>query len=440
MAPDPTPPSAAASAASARNPASMRDRVMQLRLSRDKRAEPGIAWLRWLAAAAIVGVLVAVVVFQSERKQRAASEVAALNASASGTAAKTADGDNAARPAPAPAQPANNDVARAGNPNPAPAPTPLAEAQGKIVLESKGYLVPAHQILVSPKVQGMVVKLDIEEGRRVKKGDLLAEIESIEFDRDYERAKALFELSKAKLLEMENGSRPEEISQAEAELGQAQEELKDFERIWKRNTELWKTRSVTEQEMLSSEAQVLATRRRIERLSYALQLMRKGPREERITAARAESKQFEADMLKAAWRLSNCKILAPISGTILKKNAEEGNLVNTLAMNGSFSLCEMADLSDLEVDLAIQERDVSKIFVGQHARVRSEAYPERIYEGYVSRLMPIADRAKGAIPVRVKVRVPANEEGVYLKPEMGAIVSFYDYTDPKKPAAPAAVP
>lgn len=413
---------------------------MQLRLSRDKRAEPGIAWLRWLAAAAVVGVLVAVVVFQSEQKKRAANEVAALNASASGTAAKTAGGDNAARPAPAPAQPANNDVARAGNPNPMPAAAPLAEAQGKIVLESKGYLVPAHQILVSPKVQGMVVKLDIEEGRRVKKGDLLAEIESIEFDRDYERAKALFELSKAKLLEMENGSRPEEISQAEAELGQAQEELKDFERIWKRNTELWKTRSVTEQEMLSSEAQVLATRRRIERLSYALQLMRKGPREERITAARAESKQFEADMLKAAWRLSNCKILAPISGTILKKNAEEGNLVNTLAMNGSFSLCEMADLSDLEVDLAIQERDVSKIFVGQHARVRSEAYPERIYEGYVSRLMPIADRAKGAIPVRVKVRVPANEEGVYLKPEMGAIVSFYDYADPKKPAAPAAVP
>lgn len=418
----------------------MRDRVMQLRLSRESRHEPGISWPRWIAAVAILGVLVAVVVLQFQAKQRVAAERAALNAAAAtGTASDSGSGsDKTPRPAAA-AQPANNAVARAGNPNPQFAAAPLAEAQGKIVLESKGYLVPAHQILVSPKVQGMVVKLDIEEGRRVKKGDLLAEIESIEFDRDYERAKAIYELSKAKLLELENGSRPEEISQAEAELGQAQEELKDFERIWKRNIELWKTRSVTEQEMLSSESQVLGTRRRIERLSYALQLMRKGPREERITAARAESKQYEADMLKAAWKLSNCKILAPISGTILKKNAEEGNLVNTLAMNGSFSLCEMADLSDLEVDLAIQERDVSKIFVGQHARIRSEAYPDRIYEGHVSRLMPIADRAKGAIPVRVKVRVPANEEGVYLKPEMGAIVSFYDYVDPKKPVA-VAVP
>jgi HlyD family secretion protein len=429
----------AAPPASGRNSNSMRDRVMQLKLSREARNEPGIAWPRWLAAVAILGILAAVVVLQSQAKQREAAEKNALNTTPSGTGSNPSVGDATSPRGVVPANPASNEVARAGTPNPAAPPVALAEPQGKILLESKGYLVPAHQILVSPKVQGMVVKLDIEEGRRVKKGDLLAEIESIEFERDYERAKAIHDLSKAKLLELENGSRPEEVSQAEAELGQAQEELKDFERIWKRNIELWKTRSVTEQEMLSSESQVLGTRRRIERLAFALQLMRKGPREERITAARAESRQYEADMLKAAWRLSNCKILAPISGTILKKNAEEGNLVNTLAMNGSFSLCEMADLSDLEVDLAIQERDVSKIFVGQHARVRSEAYPDRIYEGYVSRLMPIADRAKGAIPVRVKVRVPTNEEGVYLKPEMGAIVSFYDYADPKKPAA-VAVP
>ena len=54
-----------------------------------------------------------------------------------------------------------------------------------------------------------------------------------------------------------------------------------------------------------------------------------------------------------------------------------------------------------------------------------EAYPDRVYAGVVSHLMPIADRSKGAIPVRVKLTVPREEEGVYLKPEMGAIVSFY---------------
>lgn len=414
---------------------------MSLRLGQKARAQQGIAWARWLAAALIVAGLVAIVWIQYSptfskdvAQSGAAAKTGADATSSSGATTSTRD-SSAQRNPPAPNTPnASANSSANSSANQPPASQSPADAKGKIVLESKGYLVPAHQILVSPKVQGMVVKLDIEEGRRVKKGDLLAQIESIEFERDHDRAVALHELAKARLLEMENGSRPEEISQAEAELGQAQEELLDFERTWKRNAELWKSRSVTEQELQKSESQYLSTKRRIERLSYALQLMRKGPREERIVAARAEAKQYEADALKSAWKLSNCKILAPISGIILKKNAEEGNIVNTMAMNGSFSLCEMADLSDLEVDLAIQERDVSRIFVGQHARIRSEAYPERVYEGYVSRLMPIADRAKGAIPVRVKVRVPTNEEGVYLKPEMGAIVSFYDYTDPGKPA------
>ena len=90
----------------------------------------------------------------------------------------------------------------------------------------------------------------------------------------------------------------------------------------------------------------------------------------------------------------------------------------------------MADLASLEVDLAIQERDVARVFPGQRCKVRAEAFPDRIYDGVVSRLMPIADRAKGAIPVRVKLTIPSEEEGVYLKPEMGAVVSFLRKEEP----------
>ncbi len=155
-----------------------------------------------------------------------------------------------------------------------------------------------------------------------------------------------------------------------------------------------------------------------------------GPRQERIDAARADLGLAKAEMEKSKWRLDNCTILAPISGTILIKHAEEGNVVNPVVMNGSYSLCEMADLSDLEVELKIQERDVSKIFKGQKCKIRAEAWPDRVYDGYVSRLMPIADRAQGAVPVRVKISVPPNEEGVYLKPEMGAVVTFLKGDEP----------
>ena len=100
----------------------------------------------------------------------------------------------------------------------------------------------------------------------------------------------------------------------------------------------------------------------------------------------------------------------------------------------------MADLSDLEIDLSIQERDVARVFKDQKCKVRAEAYPERMYEGHVSRLMPIADRAKGAVPVRVKVVIPAAEEGVYLKPEMGVNVSFLVAAGAKPGVASAAAP
>jgi hypothetical protein len=84
----------------------------------------------------------------------------------------------------------------------------------------------------------------------------------------------------------------------------------------------------------------------------------------------------------------------------------------------------MADLTQLEVDLTIQERDIRKIFQGQKCRIKPDAATDKVYEGEVSRLMPIADRSKGTISVRVRVTVPREEEGIYLRPEGAALVSF----------------
>ena len=269
--------------------------------------------------------------------------------------------------------PAKETSTKAGAPSGSAPVAPAATASsGQFALESKGYIIPAHQILVSPKVNGMVVKLRIIESQRVRKNDVLAELEDTEFRADRDRAKA-------------------NLLQAKAHLARC--------------------------ELDYSRAKELFPKHAISHADYDLAM---GQRDE----AAATVRLVEAELAKAEWRLDNCIIRAPISGTILKKNAEEGSLVNPIAMQGFYSLCEMADLSDLEVDLTIQERDISKVFKDQKCKVRAEAFPDRVYEGYVSRLMPTADRAKGAIPVRVKVTVPADEEGVYLKPEMGAMVSF----------------
>ena len=308
---------------------------------------------------------------------------------------------------------------------PPPTTAPTLPLTG-MVLESKGYVIPARQILVSPKINGMIEKLNVQEGLVVQKGDVLAVLESVDYKADVDRATALLASTRHRLEELERGFRPEEISQAKAELAEAEATLTQAEADWKRAQELKRKNVISNEEVDAVESRFQSTSRRVDRLRFAAKLVQDGPRIERIQIAKAEVQQAEAELAKAQWRLDNCVIRAPITGTILKKNAEEGNIVNPIAFNGSFSLCEMADLADLEVELTIQERDISRIFRGQKCTVRSEAFPDRLYQGYVSRLMPIADRAKGAVPVRVKIAVPGDEQGVYLKPEMGAVVSFYD--------------
>ena len=307
-------------------------------------------------------------------------------------------------------------------------------ADGEVVLELKGYIIPAHQILVSPKVSGMIVELHLEEGRRVHKGDVLAVLETTDYDADFARAEAMLAMAKHKLSELEHGNRPEEIAAAQAELAEVQAQREQLHSAWRRNQPLKGTKVLSDTDYEQSESQFKAMDRRVARLNSNYKLMLAGPRQERIELARAEVRQAEAELAKVQWRLDNCTIRALISGTILKKNAEEGNIVNPVAFNGSYSVCDLADLADLEVDLSIQER-------AHRPGARWPALPwcalRRLRTAstkeVVSRLMPIADRAKGAVPVRVKLRVPADEEGAYLKPEMSAVVSFLNTTEETPP-------
>jgi HlyD family secretion protein len=304
---------------------------------------------------------------------------------------------------------------------------PVDPAAGDVVLESKGYVVAVHEILISPKVAGMVEEFDIIEGQRVKKGDTLAILESVDYKADLDRCQATLDGAKQRLLELQNGNRREEIEEARNEAAEANEQLTQLKSSFERTKRLHDTgtKVITENEFEIAQSLYLAMVRRVDRLTSAYNLMKIGPRIEKKDAAKADVALAQADYDKAKWRYENCTVRAPISGTILTKKAEKGNIVNPIVQNGSFSICTMANLSDLEVDLMVQERDVSNVFVGQHCKAHTDAYPDRIYDGVVSRLMPIADRGKGAIPVRVKLKIPAEEEGVYFKPDMGAVVSFY---------------
>ena len=320
-----------------------------------------------------------------------------------------------------------------GSSKPAEPEAPLASTQtagsGAVVLENKGYIIPAHQIQVSPRIGGIVVDLLFEEGQHVKEGDVLARLKVDEYEPDVARARAGLAMAEQRYQELSRNLGLE-VRMAEAETAETQANQVNARQVYERLRKLIASRAITNDEYQEAEAKVRALDQRAEMLKIKVQLLKEGTRQDQIKAAAANIDQAQADLDKALQRLDWCTVKAPISGTILTKKAEKGNIVNPTAFNVSATLCEMADLSDLEVDLSIQERDVAQVYKGQECRVVSEAYPDRPpYKGVVSRLMPIADRAKGAIPVRVKVAVPKEEEGIFLKPDMSVIVSFLKMKD-----------
>jgi HlyD family secretion protein len=387
-------------------------------------ARGGIAWLPWILCIGLAFTWAGYGI-RSYRNAAPASALAPSSAdspsASTGTAAPVSTANTAALPA-----------------------TPTV-ATGTAVLEVKGYLVPARQISVSPiDVSGRVVELNVIEGKKYQIGDVLAKIEDVSFRAMTDEAKAALasatkklEGSRARLaMLMPQSVRPVEIVQVEEELreatasqGRAQDEVDRLSKLG--------TGTAAEKELNQARFDVQAANARVLRLRATLEILKEGPRKEQKDAAEAdvrgseaEVKAAEARVAQAEWRLTNCIIRAPIAGTVLAKKAELFNLANPNAFSvtsggASGSICDMADLSDLEVDLEVAVRDVQKLTGVKRARVRCDAFADRVYEGTLDRIMPIANRNAGTITVRVKVKLPPGEEpGTLLKPQMGAVVTF----------------
>jgi len=316
-------------------------------------------------------------------------------------------------------------------------PTNAKQADSKdIALQAKGYIIAAHQMQVTPEVAGKIEWLhpDFEEGRRFETWMVLARLKTVDYRADLARAKAVLAMEQKNLAQIEFQTALDELKSKARMVSSELEEVR-VRREWDRVSDPRVLASPKERDESRTTFERAVESRKEARASLA-EFAKGGPKEKAIDAAKSRVRQAEADLAKAQERLECCFISPPTKGTILTKKAEFGNLVNPIAYNISASLCEMADLSDLEVDLSIQERDIPLVYVGQNCTVMPEAYRENDgflkkhkngYKGRVSRLMPIADRGKGAIPVRVKLNageIPPEEEGVYLKPDMGVMVSF----------------
>lgn len=288
------------------------------------------------------------------------------------------------------------------------------------LLDLVGYIVPKSKISISPQIGGKLVELPVLEGMRVKKGDLIARVEDDSFKADLAQARASHISAKSKLQELRNGALPAEIEQAKALLEQAaarQELMKrNLERIARLKEKNPDNVSQLEFDRATAElADVAAMARSREE---SLKLLELGPRDELIAAATAEVERAAALVEKAEFWVANASIYSPIDGTILERKADQGESVHPeLIMT---SLCEIADLTQLEAEVDVQEQDLKKVQVGNPCKIIPDAYPERTYPGRVDRLQPVVSRQRGVVQTRVTVLDPDE----YLLVEMNCRVIF----------------
>jgi HlyD family secretion protein len=309
-----------------------------------------------------------------------------------------------------------------------------AAAKGATVITASGYVVPRHKVEVSPKIIGHVKELLVKRGDRVNEGDVLLRLEDDEYQARLKAAEANVATLQARLEELRAGARPQEKAAATATVTSAEATLRSAQQDFDRMNALAAQGAVSRQELDRSRASLDVARARADQERKQADLVHIGPRREVVEAAEAMLHQAEADLNLARTSLEYTVIRAPISGTILEKIAEKGELVTNTNFGGTRgaknAIVTMADLSDLQVEVDVNENDLPKVQLGQPCEIRLDSRPDYGYQGAVDEISPQADRQKGTVQAKVRILNPDDA----VKTELNARVTFLA---PKQDVAPA---
>lgn len=279
---------------------------------------------------------------------------------------------------------------------------------------------------LSFKSPGWVKERPVDEGQAVTAGQVVARLDDVEVRREVARQEALVAAARANLDELERGSRPEEIRQGEAALASARADLEKQRAELARQRELFSREVISQREFDAARSAFEMAEAREGQARESLALLKKGPRSERIEAGRAALAQAEASLSIARRQLENTVLLSPVGGTVLAKNTEAGEYVSP-----GTPVVTVGNLDEVWLRAYVEETDLGRVKLGQGARVTTDTYPGKAYEGTVSFIASDAEftpksvqtrkeRVKLVYRVKIDVANPAHE----LKPGMPADASI----------------
>ena len=252
------------------------------------------------------------------------------------------------------------------------------------VLNASGYVVAQRKAAVSTKITGRLVYLAVEEGSRVKKGDIIARLENEDTLAVKEQALA-------------------SVQTARFQLEQSLAELSDATLSYNRSKELVSAGYIAKSEFDSADA-------RFKRAKAAAQ------------ANQAAISNSQAALKGAEVTLDYANLRAPFDAVVLTKNADIGDIVTPLgaAANAKAAVVDVADMNSLKVEVDVSESNIEKVFKDQPCEIHLDALPSERFPGKVHMIVPTADRTKAS----VMVKVAFNALSPKVLPEMSAKVAF----------------
>jgi HlyD family secretion protein len=274
------------------------------------------------------------------------------------------------------------------------------------VLVATGYVVARRSSDVGVKTGGRLARLKFEEGTRVRKGEVIAEIEHADVDAQLEASRRA-------------------VAEAEAQLAQAVAGRDEDIRNLDRQRALMKDGITTDSALSGAQAAADVSAARVRSSEAA------------IASARARVRVTEE-------AIENTNVRAPFDGVVIKKRAEIGETVSPFGVAGQAAreggaIATIADLTELEVQTEVSENSVAKLSAAMPAEVKLQAYQDQVYKGRLRQIFPSADRAKSIVEVRVTI-VDADD---HVKPEMTASVTFQEQrarTDQTSSRSPSTAP
>jgi RND family efflux transporter MFP subunit len=264
---------------------------------------------------------------------------------------------------------------------------PAATAGATAILQATGYVTARRQATVSAQITGALKEVLIEEGERVKAGQVLAKL-------DDTAQRAALAQSAA------------QVQAAAALLKQYQAQLEQARRDFKRNQDLIDRHLVSQQALETSGTQVQTLEAQV-----ASQL-----KQVELTQAAQRGAQVQLDYTT---------VRAPFSGVITAKAAQAGEIVSPISAGGGFTrtgVGTIVDMDSLEVEVDVNEAYINRVRANQPAEAVLDAYPDWTIPAHVIAIVPTADRSKAT----VKVRIGIDQKDARILPDMGVRVSFLE--------------